>query len=85
MWFALELVVEQVVTPGDKEMNTPTPSKRSEDRVTRSLPKEELLVQDSRAGITPAQMVERKLIGLLRGKALPVSQLLTAARRGPIG
>jgi hypothetical protein len=67
-------------------MNTLFPDKRSEDRATLSRPTEESLVNDSRAGVTPAQMVERKLIGLLRGKALPVSQLLTAAaRRGPIG
>src|SRR5438105_1785544 len=36
---------------------------------------EETLILDSRAELTPAQMVERKLIGLLRDKALPVSQL----------
>jgi len=45
---------------------------------------EETLVVDSRAGLTPSQMVERKLRGLLRGAALPVSQLLNSTRgRGP--
>jgi hypothetical protein len=45
---------------------------------------EEVLVVDSRARLTPAQMVERKLIGLLRGGPLPVSQMLNAPRgRGP--
>jgi hypothetical protein len=45
---------------------------------------EEMLVVDSRAGLTPSQMVERKLRGLLGGSALPVSQLLDSNRgRGP--
>jgi len=42
---------------------------------------EEVLVRDARAGLTPAQMVERKLISLLKGAPLPVSHLQTAARR----
>jgi hypothetical protein len=41
---------------------------------------DETLVADARGGLTPSQMVERKLIGLLRGTSLPVSQLMTAAR-----
>jgi hypothetical protein len=32
----------------------------------------EELVLDARAALTPAQMVERKLIALLKGDALPV-------------
>lgn len=45
---------------------------------------EETLVVDSRAGLSPSQMVERKLQGLLRGTPLPLSQLLTVVkRRGP--
>jgi hypothetical protein len=34
---------------------------------------EETLVRDRRAGLSPAQMVERKLIFLLRGNSLPMS------------
>lgn len=45
---------------------------------------EEMLVVDVRGNLTPAQMVERKLLGLLRGAPMPVSQLLNAPRgRGP--
>lgn len=36
---------------------------------------EEALIVDSRAALRPAQAVERKLITLLEGKALSVSQL----------
>jgi hypothetical protein len=42
---------------------------------------QEGLVIDARAGLTPSQLVERKLIGLLRGAPLPVSHLLSAARQ----
>jgi hypothetical protein len=37
---------------------------------------EEDLVEDARAGLTPAQMVERKLVSLLKSNPLPVSQLM---------
>jgi hypothetical protein len=33
----------------------------------------ETLVADTRTGVTPAQMVERKLVSLLQGKPLPLS------------
>jgi hypothetical protein len=36
---------------------------------------DEALVADERAELTPAQMVERKLISLLKGKLLPVSHV----------
>ena len=62
-------------------MNAQVSSKRSEERATQARATEESLVTDSRAGMTPSQMVERKLIGLLRGRSLPVSQLLASARR----
>lgn len=41
---------------------------------------EEALVTDARAGLTPAQMVERKLIALLKTNPLPVSQLMAGSR-----
>ena len=64
-------------------MNALANIKRPEERPTQVRATEESLVTDSRAGMTPSQMVERKLIGLLRGTSLPVSQLMTAAvRRG---
>jgi hypothetical protein len=36
---------------------------------------QETLVNDSRAGLTPSQMVERKLVTMLRSTLLPASQL----------
>jgi len=41
---------------------------------------DEALVTDVRAGLTPAQMVERKLVSLLKTNPLPVSQLMTESR-----
>jgi hypothetical protein len=37
--------------------------------------RDEALVADARAGLTPSDMVERKLSSLLRTTPLPVSQL----------
>ena len=42
---------------------------------------QETLVNDSRAGLTPAQMVERKLVTLLRSTPLPASQLQESRMR----
>lgn len=45
---------------------------------------EDVLIADARAQLTPSQMVERKLVSLLRGAPLPVSQLQRPlARRRP--
>jgi hypothetical protein len=44
---------------------------------------EEVLVPDARALLTPAQMVERKLVSLLKNASLPLSHLQNAQRRGP--
>jgi hypothetical protein len=41
---------------------------------------EESLVTDSRAGLTPSQMVERKLVCLLKANPLPVSQINSGRR-----
>ena len=43
---------------------------------------QEKLVSDDRAGLTPSQMVERKLIALLHSTILPASHLqVSRARR----
>ncbi len=36
---------------------------------------EEALIADTRAGLTPAQLVERKLMSLLKSNPLPVSHV----------
>jgi hypothetical protein len=46
---------------------------------------DETLVADPRALLSPSQMVERKLIGLLRNGPLPVSQLMTSLIRSHRG
>src|SRR5689334_381085 len=38
-------------------------------------PADETLVPDPRSGLTPAEFVERKLVAMLRGASLPVSQI----------
>jgi len=50
------------------------PSSPSEAESLVGTAPEETLVADSRAGLTPAQMVEHKLAGLLRSNPLLVSQ-----------
>jgi hypothetical protein len=45
---------------------------------------EDTLVTDARAGLTPAQMVERKLVELLPSAPLPVSRLRSIAVRRPV-
>ena len=42
---------------------------------------EEALVSDARDGLTPAQMVERKLFSMLRSTPLPASRLQSARPR----
>jgi hypothetical protein len=42
---------------------------------------EEILVADARSGLTPAQMVEDKLVSLLRGTPLSMSRRQSA---GPV-
>lgn len=41
----------------------------------------ETLVNDARAGLTPSQMVERKLVAMLQSTILPASQLQTSVKR----
>ena len=47
-------------------------------------PSEDTLVTDARAGLTPAQLVERKLVSLMPSAPLPVSRLRATAVRRPV-
>jgi hypothetical protein len=47
-------------------------------------PSEDALVTDPRAGLTPAQMVERKLVSLLPSTPVPVSRLRATVVRRPV-
>ena len=54
-----------------------------DEQLAAPLTAEEVMVADVRAGLTPAQMVERKLFSMLRSTPLPVSRLQGARpRRG---
>lgn len=61
----------------DRE-NRPTEETAS---LPASPPQEETLVHDARAGLTPAQMVERKLVALLQSTILPTSHLQVSRTR----
>jgi hypothetical protein len=56
------------------------PAARTKPVLAAAAP-EEALVNDARAGLTPAQMVERKLFSMLRSAPLPVSRLQSAGPR----
>lgn len=58
-------------------LSAPNPSPAARvlpSRFSASLPEESMVVDD-RSGLTPAQMVESKLINRLRESSLPVSHL----------
>jgi hypothetical protein len=60
----------------DRQGIAATPPTDRDNPVILSAPaEEEALVSDARAGLTPAQMVERKLFSMLRSTPLPVSRL----------
>lgn len=64
--------------------NTPTADSRqtgSEAAIIRD--DEETLVADSRATLTPSQLVEQKLIGRLKASPLLVSQVQRRLKPGP--
>ena len=42
---------------------------------------EEAMIADARSGLTPSQMVERRLASLLKATPLPLSRLQTTTRR----
>jgi hypothetical protein len=51
--------------------------------LAKVLNEEETLVADSRASLTPSQMVEQKLIGMLNGSPLLVSHVQQRLKPGP--
>ncbi len=55
-------------------------SRKAMSRRPASAPQEKL-VHDARAGLTPAQMVEQKLVTMLRSAILPASHLQTSRIR----
>lgn len=57
------------LTGADRELERPGVSRFS------AVVPEESLVEDGRSRVTPAQMVESKLMTLLQGSSLPVSHL----------
>jgi hypothetical protein len=60
----------KLLNRGDTQLSEPVP-----------VFSEEALVTDARDGLTPAQMVERKLVSLLQSTPLPLSRLSTSGPR----
>jgi hypothetical protein len=46
-----------------------------------AVPPHETLVNDARAGLSPSQMVERKLVSILQRTILPASHLKESVKR----
>jgi hypothetical protein len=55
----------------------------TQQRRPRNDENKEVLIPDSRAQLTPAQMVERKLVALLQRTSMPYSCLQTRRHQGP--
>lgn len=56
----------------------------TDDKENATTGREEVMVADVRAGLTPAQMVERRLASLLKATPLPLSRLQTTTPRRPL-
>jgi hypothetical protein len=72
-----------IVAPSDEEA-LPAPEFSAElgtedAKTDSSRDAEEILIMDARAQLSPAQMVEQKLLSLLEGRPLPFSQMLLSA------
>ena len=64
--------------------NTPTADNRETgSEATNVRDGEETLVIDSRAALTPSQLVEQKLIGRLKASPLLISQVQRRLKPGP--
>jgi hypothetical protein len=55
---------------------------KPEEMILLTVAAEETLVADPRGELTPSQLVERKLVTLLRATPLPVSQVLSGRYTG---
>ena len=62
----------------------PVPTdRRSPDRDLSARGEEETLVADRRGELTPSQLVEEKLVGMLKASSLPVSHVQRVSKPGP--
>lgn len=59
------------------------PTMASDFLARTSTEPDEMLVRDARAGLSPSQMVERKLLSLLNGRPLPAHHALHTSGRRP--
>jgi hypothetical protein len=71
------------VYPTDDRNGRTKPVAGAEFTARAAAEPEEVLVRDARAGLSPSQMVERKLLSLLNGRPLPASQVMMSAARRP--
>jgi hypothetical protein len=61
----------------------PSPLRDTDQLLSSDAQIGEEMVLDARAGLTPAQLVERKVITLLKGDSLPISYAVVAFHSGP--
>ena len=62
---------------------TPFNEPKTADPFARAFADDETLIADDRAGLSPSQQVEQKLIGMLKASPLMVSQVQRRMRPGP--
>jgi len=62
---------------------TPLNQPKTSDPFARAFADEETLIADDRAGLSPSQQVEQKLIGMLKASPLMVSHVQRRLKPGP--
>lgn len=62
---------------------TPFPQPQTSDPFARAFADDETLIADDRAGLSPSQQVEQKLIGMLKASPLMVSHVQRRLKPGP--
>ena len=72
-----------ISTPESFAAPAPPPPGDTAPSPSSDAPIWEEMVPDARAALTPAQMVERKVITLLKGDSLPISYAVVAFHSGP--
>ncbi len=73
---------ESKALPGGETSRT-SPNAEGGSGAPRTGPGEEMLVVDARSALRPAQLVEHKLVGLLKKSLLPISHVRLTSMGNP--
>ncbi len=65
------------------DLSTSSDSLLPRGAISRVRNDEETLIADDRAALSPSQLVEQRLIGMLKGSSLPVSHIQRWMKPGP--